>query len=69
MIFEYDEYIAWERLVEMLARRDFVRTYGIEAIRKMEDLERIKKEGEIKEKYWEEVEKYGVERLEIKEIR
>jgi len=65
MIFEYDEYIAWEKLVKMLARRDFVRKYGIEAIKKMDDYERIKKEGEIEEKYWEEVEKYGVERFKI----
>lgn len=66
MIFKYDENIAWERLVELLSRRDFVRKYGIEAIRKMTDHERIMKEGEIEEKYWEEVENHGVERLEVK---
>ncbi len=66
LVFKYDEHIAWEKIVEMLARRDFVRKYGIEAIRKMSDHDRIHKEGEIEEKYWEEVDEYGVERMEIK---
>ena len=67
MIFEYDEYIAWEKIVEMLTRRDFVRKYGIEKIRKMSDHERIEKEGEIEDKYWEEVDEHGLERMEIKD--
>jgi len=66
MVFEYDENIAWEKIVEMLARRDFVRKYGIEAIRKMSHHDRMRKEGEIEEKYWKEVEEHGLERMEIK---
>lgn len=52
---------SWE-----LARRDFVRMYGHKAIEKMDLMEKINKEQPFLEKYWDEIEKYGLDRLMIK---
>ena len=62
---EYDDELFWEELIERLGNRDFLNKYGKEEIRKMNREERFIKRMECEEKYEDEVEKYGVERLEI----
>lgn len=64
---EYDDETFWDEILDRLTDRDFVRKYGIEAIKKMSSEERWEKMGEFEEKYAEEMEKYGIERLEIGE--
>lgn len=63
---EYDNEAFWDGLVDRLARRDFIREYREEAIRKMSWQDRMEKESPFIEKYEEEFEKYGIDRLEIK---
>ena len=55
----------WEELLERLARRDFVRQYGEEAILKMSMSERFEKEIFFHKKYDEEFIKNGLESLKI----
>ena len=64
---EYDDENFWDNLVDILARRDFIREYGEDTIRKMSWKQRMTKEHPFIEKYEEEFERNGVERLEITE--
>ncbi len=61
---EYNNDIFWEELIDRLARRDFIRAYGEENLLKMTWEERFEKEQPFIDKYAEEFEKYGIERLE-----
>jgi len=61
---EYNNDIFWEELIDRLARRDFIRAYGEENLLKMTWEERFEKEQPFIDKYDEEFEKYGIERLE-----
>lgn len=63
---EYDDEAFWSALIDGLARRDFIRAYGKDAIRRMEWTERIEKEGPFIDKYHKEFEKHGIERLYVK---
>jgi hypothetical protein len=64
---EYDDELLWDELINRLARRDFIKEYGEETIKKMDWRERIEKEHPFIEKYAKEFEKHGIENLEIKE--
>jgi hypothetical protein len=55
----------WEELLERMARRDFVREYGEEAILKMPISERFEKEILFHKKYDEEFRKNGLKSLKI----
>ena len=66
---EYDNENFWDELISRLARRDFIRKYGEDAINKMTLEEIMEKESYFIEKYEEEFEKYGIERLKIKNER
>ncbi len=61
--FEDDSF--WEELVARFADRDANRKYGQRKLRKMGLEERIKKIGEIEEKYSVEFERHGLDRLQI----
>ena len=63
---EYEDEVFWEELADRLARRDFIRKYGEDSIKKMDRKERFEKEEPFVEKYEEEFEKYGIERIDIK---
>ena len=65
LIDEYDDETFWEELTYRFTRRDFVREYGEEEISKMDTMERIKKDHPFLEKYQDEVDNYGIDRLEI----
>ncbi len=63
---EYDDEIFWDEITDRLARRDLIRKYGENAIKKMTWKERSEKEYPFIEKYEKEFAKYGIENLEIK---
>ena len=63
----YDEDIFWGEISDRLAMRDFYRKYGADAISKMDTRERIEKDHPFLEKYWDEIGKHGIDRLEIRE--
>lgn len=63
---EYDDEIFWDEITDRLARRDFIRKYGENAIKKMTWKERSGKECPFIEKYEREFAKHGIENLEIK---
>jgi hypothetical protein len=62
---EYDNDTFWEDLIYRLARRDFTRKYGEEAISKMTTEERFKNEEEFIEKYSNEFETNGLDNIKI----
>lgn len=62
---DYDDHNFWEDLVYKLAHRDFVTTYRHDVIAKMSLMERIEKEQPFVDKYWVEIEEYGLDRLMI----
>jgi len=64
---DYNNQIFWDELADRLGWRDFIRKYGEEKISLMSQKERFLKREEMVIKYEEEFEKYGIERLEIKE--
>ena len=63
---EYEYEVLWEDLADRLARRDFIRKYGEDSIKKMDRKERFEKEEPFVEKYEQEFEEYGIERIDIK---
>ncbi len=65
LIDDYNKENFWEDLVYKLARRDLVEKYGIETVRKMDTKELIEKEHPFLEKYYDEIDKYGIQRLKI----
>lgn len=61
----YNEDTFWQELVYRFAGRDFINDHGQEVIEKMSLEERIKKDHPYMEKYWDEIENYGIKRLQI----
>ena len=64
---EYDEDTFWTELPERLGERDFFKKYSKKDWEKMTREERFLKIQECVIKWEEELEKYGIERLDIKE--
>jgi len=64
---DYDEDCFWEELFYRLSDRDFWRAYSRKEISKMEMKERFEKEEPFREKWDNELNKYGIKRLEVKE--
>jgi len=62
---EYNNENFWDELIYRLARRDLIRKYGEDKLTKMDWEERLKKESPFIDKYEEEFEEYGIERIEI----
>jgi len=62
---EYDDNTFWDEIIDRLAKRDFVKKYGVDKIKKMSREERFNKICECEEKDADEVEKNGIDRLEI----
>lgn len=62
---DFENATFWEELIERLARRDFIRKYGKEAIVKMPLSERFEKEMSVHKAYHEEFGTNGLENLEI----
>lgn len=61
----YEEDSFWDELVDRLAKRDFLKKYGEEAILKMSLEERFEKLGEIEDRYDKEFEENSLENLRI----
>lgn len=65
---EYEEETLWDELIERLARRDFIEKHGLEAMETVFNNEKMFNELEcIKEKYSQEFEASGVQKLRIVE--
>ncbi|MFC1612955.1 hypothetical protein ACFL23_01350 [Patescibacteria group bacterium] len=64
---EYDDETFWDEIIDRMAHRDFIRKYGIDKIQKMGREERWEKLGEFEDKYADEIDKNGIDRLEILE--
>lgn len=64
---DYNNETFWLELVDRLSRRDFIKEWGEDAIRKMDWKEQIEKEDPFIEKYEKEFEKNGIENLIISE--
>ena len=63
---EYEDETFWEELVERFADRDMLREIGEMKLLSMNQEERFKAHLDFEEKYQEEFEEHGIERLEIK---
>lgn len=64
---EYDEETLWDEMAEHLGERDFFEKYSKEEIRKMSREEYFMKISECVDFYHEEFEKFGLERIRVKE--
>jgi hypothetical protein len=62
----YDDYTFWDKLIYNLARRDLVKEYGEEKVRKMSKEETFIKEQSFAEKYEKEFTDHGLQNLVIK---
>ncbi len=62
---EFENATFWEELVERLARRDFIKKYGEEAILQMTVSERFEKEMTFHQQYHKEFDKNGLDNLQI----
>lgn len=60
---EYDDECFWDGLIDRLARRDFIKTYGEDAIKRMNWEESYRKEAPFIEKYSREVSEYGIDHI------
>ncbi len=63
---EYDDEAFWDGLVDRLADRDFIETYG-NAVASMDQDERFQKLLAFVDKYEAEIEEHGADRLRIQE--
>lgn len=64
---EYDDECFWDGLVDRLARRDFIKAYGEDAIKRMDWEERYLKEEPFIEKYSHEASEHGIDRMSVQE--
>jgi hypothetical protein len=64
---EHGEDAFWEELTYKLTARDLIREMGEEAFQALPFEERVKKETPYQNKYLDEFEEHGVERLEVAE--
>lgn len=62
---QFEDDTFWDELTDRLAKRDFIRKYGEEAISKMDVRERFEKFDEFEEKYLLEFEENGIENIKI----
>lgn len=63
---DYDEENFWEEIISRLGERDCIRKYGAENIKKMSRMEWFEKLSDCEQEWADEMEKYGVNRLEVK---
>lgn len=60
---EYDNHTFWDELTQRLAKRDLLRQYGKDGLCRMSAYERIAKEDELIDAYYELFEKEGLDAL------
>lgn len=65
VIKKYDEEVFWDGLIDKLSVRDVIREIGIEQYNALEGIERLTKIDEISERYANEFEQFGLERVRI----
>jgi hypothetical protein len=64
---EYNENTFWDELINRLAERDFIKEHGFEEIEKMSFEERIRNNQKHEDKWTDEFEAHGIDRLKIDE--
>jgi hypothetical protein len=69
LIEEYDEETFWDELIDRLGDRDFWRHYSKDEIQKMTQEERFEKLYEFIDKWADEINEHGIERLKIDEAQ
>jgi hypothetical protein len=62
---EFENESFWDELIDRLAERDAIREVGDSGFKALEGINRITKVEEHKEKYFDEFEKYGLDRIGI----
>jgi hypothetical protein len=62
---DYDEETFWDELIDRLGDRDFFRNYSKDEIQKMTQEERFEKLYEFIDKWADEVNEHGIERLKV----
>lgn len=62
---EYDEETFWHEIIDRLANKDFVNRYGVSVITKMSFEERMKKMDGFVEKWEDEINENGLNRIDI----
>ncbi len=65
-IADYDNETFWDELINRLADRDFLAQYGEDTIERMTQEERFIKREEFEERYEEEFEEHGLDRITFK---
>ncbi len=68
LLTEYEDAIFWNTLIDGLAERDLTKTYGKEAVKRMEWDEYSEKIEPFVKKYETEIEEFGLDRLEIVKV-
>lgn len=63
---EYDEETFWDEIIDRLGERDFYQHYSEDEIQKMSQEERFKKLYEFIDKWAEEINENGIERMRVK---
>lgn len=61
----YDNYIFWDELVERLSMRDLIETVGEQAYQAMDGMERVNRLEKLREQYFQEFEKNGLDNLKL----
>ena len=69
LIDRYDEHSFWEEITERFGERDFFEKFSEAEIIKMSDEERVTKRWESEEKWGEEFENHGIDRLVVDEAK
>ena len=62
---EYDNESSWDELIDRLGERDTIREVGMEGFKALKPIDRITKVDDHKDKYIDEFEKYGLDRIVI----
>jgi len=62
---EFENESFWDELIDRLAERDAIREVGMDGFKALKPIDRITKVEEHKEKYIDEFEKYGLDRIGI----
>ena len=65
---EYEDNVFWNMLVDGLAERDLVKTYGREAVDTMEWNEYNEKMEPLQKKYEKEIDEFGLDRLDVLKV-
>lgn len=64
----YEDEVFWDELSDRLAERDLIRKIGVEKFEAMDGFDRVAKTEAIRERYLQEFEHHGLERIQIDDV-